>query len=954
MPGIVVSREDTPPVLLTSAQLKAPPTFGEAKSDLFSFQRFSRSSLSSALSSPPPSIPQDLHIMDKPSHRVLHKGRAIPKDVPIARPTEENQSAFGTSSSYVFRRAREGRKVIIGPMPVGTFLDEFLPRAPDVTRMPDSAAAFADVPLNPVAENDIYEPLASAINEEKRCPSIDFRITADGAGVRDHRSLEPSICGYSHQDIPFLPQLPTNGNGECEPNLGLAEISAVVTKDNDPFCDHHCHDRHSKTIHKSFFAFENHRYQRAEDFEIGSRERANLGWVVSCASEVCARQHRIFCFTILFIGTRARFFRWDRAGGIVTSSFDYTKHPDLLCEFLWRFHHANPIERGFDPTVTIASRTEEELFRDLIRKHAALQLGISEDKTQELDEALGHHYEKGKVSKLEVYERGRRMPRVFLVSVPSTSPRSVAGRSTRAYWAVELTGSNDGEVRFLKDCWRIDMDSMRDEGNVYCELEEGKVANVCHLETFGDVPDFEMVSRKEEGSISKTHFQRNTNNAETPMEPGTGRVPGQCTRTNEYIEASWVCECLRENLCAHVSRHTHCRVVLKQAGYSLRTFRGSRELFDGARGALEALDSAYKRCRRIHRDVSLDNIILYRSVASEPRRGLLVDWEFSTLVDENGKAMDDLRCGTWAFMSARALRSRRDFRHTIEDDMESLFYVVMYGCLRWLPHKDVPRLGKWIRRFFDEAVEYGDGRDIGGLDKIINQAGRGSDFREAFQFPNEFVQAWFDIGYDYLATSHVLHRDSGSKLLWTTRNLRQLFGAICNGLAAQEEAEQDRMNHDMQGYLAAAEDHHGMHTSLLAGAIEFHAARAQELVASRQVLDEAISGFDRPIDTRPDDLNRRSRKRRRCSKQVETDVIRYFGTRDQSPKPNRATKKRKMNSVRSTQSDTALDSNIANTYDLRSRRGRGCCSVSDYGIRRSARLASKRSEPSSMATRRHQ
>ncbi|KAL5495953.1 hypothetical protein ACEPAH_3185 [Sanghuangporus vaninii] len=949
MPGILVSCKDISSFLLPSAELKTPPTFGDAKTDLSFSQRFSGSSFSSALSSPPPSTSQDRDLMDTSSHRTLSLGRAIPKDIPIARPTEENQSTFESSSSHIFRRAREGRKVIIGPMPVRAFLEEFLPPASDAVPMPKSAVAFAEVSLNPVVEGDIYKPLASAINEGKWCPSVDFRITAE----YDYRSLEPSICGYSHQNVPFLPQVLNNGNEKREPSLGLAEIFAVVTKDNDPFCDHHCHDRHSKTIHKSFFAFENHRYQRAEDFEIGSRERANLGRVVSCASEVCARQHRIFCFSILFIGTRARFFRWDRAGGIVTSSFDYTKHPELLCEFLWRFHHASPVERGFDPTVTIASRAEEELFRGLIRKHAALQLDISEDKTQELDEELRHHYEKRKVAKFEVYERGRRMPRVFLVSVPLTSPRSVAGRSTRAYWAVELTGPNDGEVHFLKDSWRIDMGSMRDEGNIYCELEEGKVANVCDLETFGDVPDIEMVGENKENFICETHLQRNTNNAEIPMESGTGRVPGQCTRTNEYIEAPWVCECLRENLCAHISRHTHCRVVLKQAGYSLRTFRGSRELFYGARDALQALDSVYKRCRRVHRDVSLDNIILFRSVSSEPRKGLLVDWEFSTLVDETGKAVDDLRCGTWAFMSARALRSRRDFRHTIEDDMESLFYVVMYGCLRWLPHNDVPRLGKWIRRFFDESVEYGDGRDIGGLDKIINQAGRGSDFREAFQFPSELVQAWFDIGYEYLATSHVLHRDSGSELLWTTRNLRQLFGIICNGLAAREEAENDRMSHDMQGYLAAAEDHHGMHTSLLAGAIQFHAARAQEPVASKQVLDEAISGFDSPIDTRPDDLNRRSRKRRH-SDQAGNDVVLYVGTSGPSHRPSHATKKRKINSVRSTQSDSALDSSIANTYNLRSRRGRGCCSAADHGTRRSARLASKRSEPSSMATRRHQ
>ena len=56
-----------------------------------------------------------------------------------------------------------------------------------------------------------------------------------------------------------------------------------------------------------------------------------------------------------------------------------------------------------------------------------------------------------------------------------------------------------------------------------------------------------------------------------------------------------------------------------------------------------ALDSAYKRARRLHRDVSIDNIILYRQPGSARRMGLLSDWEFSTVADSSGKATDNLR-----------------------------------------------------------------------------------------------------------------------------------------------------------------------------------------------------------------------------------------------------------------------------------------------------------------------
>lgn len=60
----------------------------------------------------------------------------------------------------------------------------------------------------------------------------------------------------------------------------------------------------------------------------------------------------------------------------------------------------------------------------------------------------------------------------------------------------------------------------------------------------------------------------------------------QYTRTNDYTNQGWVCDCLRDSWHLQIYKHVHCRVVLKQAGYPLRSFNGSRELFGGAKDAL--------------------------------------------------------------------------------------------------------------------------------------------------------------------------------------------------------------------------------------------------------------------------------------------------------------------------------------------------------------------------------
>lgn len=52
---------------------------------------------------------------------------------------------------------------------------------------------------------------------------------------------------------------------------------------------------------------------------------------------------------------------------------------------------------------------------------------------------------------------------------------------------------------------------------------------------------------------------------------------------------------------------------------------------------------AYEKDSRIHRDISLGNIILVKEPGSAVRRGCLIDWEMSCEVDEEGKSLDPTR-----------------------------------------------------------------------------------------------------------------------------------------------------------------------------------------------------------------------------------------------------------------------------------------------------------------------
>ena len=94
-------------------------------------------------------------------------------------------------------------------------------------------------------------------------------------------------------------------------------------------------------------------------------------------------------------------------------------------------------------------------------------------------------------------------------------------------------------------------------------------------------------------------------------------------------------------------------------GYPLKDLAGTKELVHGTRCAFEgklslhfkgrkailtkpsAALEAFKLNNRLHRDISVGNIILVRKGNGEWREGILIDWEMSSVVGKDGLALDN-------------------------------------------------------------------------------------------------------------------------------------------------------------------------------------------------------------------------------------------------------------------------------------------------------------------------
>ncbi|KAI0929786.1 hypothetical protein AcV5_006658 [Taiwanofungus camphoratus] len=394
---------------------------------------------------------------------------------------------------------------------------------------------------------------------KSRCPGFVFMNTSlrtENQGEKG--SMKPDICCYLKTSI----QLAKATDGGPRAQLGLAELFIEVKRlaERDFFSDPKPGD--NRASHPFIL--------NIKDEQKLEKGKSDLGQNVAYATEILARQHRLFLLSISLSGTCARLIRWDRAGAIATEAFDLHDYPELLCEFLWRFSHSSDSARGYDTTVERVGLHEERSFKEAITLHVKDQLGLDGN---DLSLAVREHYQEGMVMAINVYDghRGDAQVHRYLVSRPVASPLSVASGATRGYWAVDA----NNKVAFLKDTWRYAVEGMELEGTILNELRQAGVEHVPNLIHHGDVP--------EQGPCNHESIEHDVSDSTTmPNESYS-----QCTRTDDYVASKWLCngESDGKQRKIVVTPHVHYRLTLRTVGYALQTFRGTEELLYGTQDA---------------------------------------------------------------------------------------------------------------------------------------------------------------------------------------------------------------------------------------------------------------------------------------------------------------------------------------------------------------------------------
>jgi hypothetical protein len=371
------------------------------------------------------------------------------------------------------------------------------------------------------------------------------------------------------------------------------------------------------------------------------RAQLGLGRQVSYVTEVCARQHRTFLFSIFITPTIARFLRWDRSGVVVSASFNYRTDPEPLCDFLWRLGNMDHEQRGGDISVTKASADEEAIFAEAIKSHIKAQLGTNYEK---FDDEFDRHYEPGTVTKIPVRKRMNVKPASFDPEAELESGNAVAGgeiirtadterqdeekTGLEAKNNIEATGGEESArkaeikeilefdseadeveflvsrpvtsplslasrgtrgywavhvknqtVHFLKDAWRTAVGGLEIEGRILEKLAAGQVRNIPTVLCWSDVGPQDNPG----AFFCLPHLFHG--NCFANIYLLAYRTETACYKAVTDWNKHWRSE-ERQNL-TKLTYRVHYRQVTKEVGYTLEQMTGTLELLRGARDAFQ-------------------------------------------------------------------------------------------------------------------------------------------------------------------------------------------------------------------------------------------------------------------------------------------------------------------------------------------------------------------------------
>ncbi|GJE97884.1 hypothetical protein PsYK624_141060 [Phanerochaete sordida] len=371
------------------------------------------------------------------------------------------------------------------------------------------------------------------------------------------------------------------------------------------------------------------------------------------ASEIMLRQHREFLFSIYATPSHAAVFRWDRTG-IIYTVIDLRTDSQQLFNFIYRFALLSAVQQGYDSTVTLATKFDIDKLReykstnkDLTKLHRSLLVNaiyypIYKMQCETLPPDDGDAEEPTRSRRTRAAKT--RPTKAYLIGHHATGDCIPTGRCTRTYVGYDM---DTDMLVYIKDSWRAKSD-LHPETETYVRLKKHDVHHIPTILAGGDV----------------------------------GGATPQCTVSQDYQPPGEHRDVER----------VHHRVVVKEIGRPIDAYPNSGELIHLMFIVLVAHFEAWTKAGVLHRDISLENMLIDVESPRKSLRSLLPNWDLCRYKEdfEDGSITPSpARSGTWPFLSALCLRYPKK-PQVLSDDLESFVYAILCLALRFHNHDMTP------------------------------------------------------------------------------------------------------------------------------------------------------------------------------------------------------------------------------------------------------------------------
>ncbi|KAL7283897.1 hypothetical protein ACG7TL_001169 [Trametes sanguinea] len=412
-------------------------------------------------------------------------------------------------------------------------------------------------------------------------------------------------------------------------------------------------------------------WESLDEDTTGSHKKAR-DRLMRYADELLLRQHRAFVPILSVFRDEARFVAVDHSGAQVSVPFKYATDLTPLAAFLRRYVAAGPLGRGLDTTASLAPEADHEAFVQFKNRYPV---------SSHLHDLLGRAATPGwptyllRIARLPLSTpsappHNANIPAgEYLIGRPQFRSRSIIGSATRCYAAWDHAKQRPV---FIKDYWRLNCGLS--EHQIYVKFTQGPhpVTNIPTVVGGGDVYSVDFGYQTSRSRMTST-------------------LDGDI----------------------FVGERVHTRLMMKEIGRPLESFKDWRELAFVVYDALKAHQMAWVHHGILHCDLSVGNILIYDSPTRTGGQavGLLSDWDlaktkeevFSPWLSHESRSAS----GTWQFMSA-AIQWWPQKPHSLSDDLESVMHILNWLVLKYMKTEaccDPSDLADYVFMIYDYAGE---------------------------------------------------------------------------------------------------------------------------------------------------------------------------------------------------------------------------------------------------------